>query len=560
MPNRDKISLESLFFQEGESIVKTNKISRFERSHKHILARLDHLNYHTADCAFINSKSQNKALTIQITLQGNYQLQSIAAGGWLLTTNDITQPNYWFPSLPHLIDFNSNKQILSERQASISNISFNDQRWEIEIDIPANTHLCLVCWQLSSEICDELTDLLPIETVGYFLWGSHTRYNKPSDLYRYLIHGHVYEDRYSWPHHWKTFSENEAHALYVVLNGLKKSTGKRLYSILKEQILLSVLARQNEDGAWLHGMWTHRMECHYRLHCSGMHLLMDALTESRDSNVETALAKAARFIATKSTNIDAGKWFLHDSLETNDETVKEHPGGRYASQILGKKNSNMLVLNTHLDTTIALDRYASLTKDHDYSELISSAKNSLHTVLSLQPAEFLYRPIFTVIYWVWLPRQKGQNLPLHKRILKRIGWKYIIPRIHWLKKYFPRIVMPGGYIDRTIGSKGLADQYHVINLMDLLRYKHRFSDDSYDNLIENALEFTYYSGIIDYWCEQENKRYALGFWAECLYLANKLFLSPRYINWLDDANRKLTQYSQGYSPSELKGNLEFEDD
>ena len=99
---------------------------------------------------------------------------------------------------------------------------------------PEGWTLDAVVWKLDDPaLIDELMELAPVETQGYFLLGSHTRYGQPADLYRHLIHGWVYEDRYAWPHKRRICSENDAHALHLIFSGLQHATGKRIYGLLK---------------------------------------------------------------------------------------------------------------------------------------------------------------------------------------------------------------------------------------------------------------------------------------------------------------------------------------
>ncbi|NWG75112.1 MAG: hypothetical protein HXY24_10980, partial [Rubrivivax sp.] len=62
------------------------------------------------------------------------------------------------------------------------------------------------------------------------------------------MHGHIYENHEVWPNYWRVCSELDAYALYVTLTGLLRATGKKLYDLLRTQVVFSVIARQAEDG------------------------------------------------------------------------------------------------------------------------------------------------------------------------------------------------------------------------------------------------------------------------------------------------------------------------
>ena len=131
-------------------------------------------------------------------------------------------------------------------------------------------------------------------------------------------------------------SENDAHALYVTLTGLYRATGKRIYDLLRTQVVLSTVDRLGDDGAFRHGEWSKDMESHYRLHASGMHLMMDYLAERQDPVVAAALEKAAAFLASRPDKTAMGAWFLHDDLEQSVEGMGKSPFAWKPGRALGK--------------------------------------------------------------------------------------------------------------------------------------------------------------------------------------------------------------------------------
>jgi len=211
-----------------------------------------------------------------------------------------------------------------------------------------------------------------------------------------------------------------------------------------------------------------------------MHMLMDALSECDDPALRQALERAAAFLSQQVDELDIGVWFLHDELEHRVETMRDAPFRWLPSRALGKSEANMLVLNTHLDATVALDRYAQVTGDARYRPLVAKSVRATRAALAMRPAEWLYRPIYKAIRRTFLPTSNGQQLSWHQRALKRVAWKYLLPLLPHIKTRYPRLVMPGGYIERELSLKIFASDYLPINLMDLLRYRSRFIDDSLD--------------------------------------------------------------------------------
>ena len=320
-----------------------------------------------ADCLFLRAEAPAR-----LQLDGNYTLQRCTAGGWLLASKDPSVSSYWLPTAATLRRVSNQGHILEERAAEVDEFDLDTSGVAIAFaSIPGGWTLDATVWRLNdAELIGDLQTLAPIETQGYFLLGSHTRYGQPADLYRHLVHGWVYEDRYAWPHKRRICSENDAHALYLIFNSLQHTTGKRIYALLKAQLLLSVLSRQSEDGGFRHGEWTDGMESHYRLHCSALHLIMDALTERGDVVIRAALARGMAFISDKHDATDAGVWFYHDELEMSEAGMRNAPFKWWPSRALGKSPQNMLVLNTQLDTLVALERYGTLTGDTQYAPLV----------------------------------------------------------------------------------------------------------------------------------------------------------------------------------------------
>jgi hypothetical protein len=505
-----------------------------------------------AECLFVRAGSTG----VSVVLDGQYKVEVIPGGGWLVVPAMDSQPTYWLPRLPIRRNLDADGHILVEKPAAIEGIEAAPSMMALRIGAGEGV-LDFVVWRLDDPLLvEELGTLTPLEQQAWYMWGSHTVYARPADVYQHLIYGHVYENRTQWPFYWKICSENDAHALYVTLTGLFRATGKRIYDLLCCQLALSVIDRLGEDGAFRHGEWSKGMESHYRLHASGMHLMMDHLAERDDPAVAATLARAASFLASRPDRTELGAWFLHDDLEQSPESMKQSPFTWKPSRVLGKSPSNMLVLNTHLDTLIGLDRFSQQSGQSEYAGLVDSAVGAVNKVLALRPAEVLYRMVSSILYLTFLPAAKAASLPMHQRVIKRIGWKWLAPRLHLLKTAHPRLVMPGGYIDRAVSLKGVSDAYQSINLMDLLRFARRFPATSVDDVLHEALAFTHKSGLLDRWAEIPQKAYALGFWAEALWHACMLYPNIEYRIWLAEAMLRLEAKNMGLPPSLLGANAE----
>jgi hypothetical protein len=513
----------------------------------------------SVQCAFLSFSAAN-GVPLWVGVNGAYQLQTPAAGGWLLLPAEAGGDSYWVPQPPMLRRFDKDGHILSHRKADITGFEVSASKLGIALEVPDGHVLDLVVWRIPAEDADLFISLQQpstLELQRYFLWSSHTSYEKPADVYLHLVHGHVYENHEVWPKYWRVCSELDAYGLYVTLTGLLRATGKRLYDLLRIQVVFSIIARQAEDGGWYHGEWSNDMESHYRLHAGGMHMLAAYFEETHDPVVGAALKKAAAFAALRIDRLNCGMWYLHDSLEENTETLKKYPFRFAASRALGKSPSNLLVLNTHLDTNIAMQRYRQVTGDAQHDALIASANATTKSILELRPAEWLYRPLFRAIGLTFLPVEKAKALSLPLRVIKRIAWKYLLPKLPQIKARFPRLVMPGGFIERDLVQFSFSVRYQPVNLMDLIRTRHLFNDATLDDLLEESFAFTQQSGIKERWKEFKGKEDdSLGFWAEALYHHCLVKSDARYRAWLAEAIMDLEDNGLGLSPSLLGANAE----
>ena len=500
-------------------------------------------------CAFLRLKNN---LNVELIVDNPYKFQELKSGGYLGKPKANNQPYLWLPDLPKTRQINIDNCILSEQLAPVYSITWDNKNdLSFQMHGSENSVIDGIIWQFDEGFStDEIISLLPAESQGYFLLGSHGCVNKPADLYRHLIHGAVYDLRYSWPHNKKCFSENEAHALYTVFSGLEKVTGKALYRYFQQQLVLSLIQRQSDDGGWYHGMWTDSSECHYRLQTSGVHLLMDEFQRTNCPQVRLALQKAVNFLSKTTDQLDCGIWFLHDSLELSEQAMNRGPFKWIANKTLGKSASNMLVLNTHLDITIALNRYGQITGDNQYQDLVVSALNSTRAVLGLRTADWLYKPLFWAIGLTMLPTGKASKLSLPIRAIKRFAAEYLIKKLPDIKARFPRLVMPNGYIDRELSLRTWAIDYQPINLMDLARHAYAFPQAFDETILDKAIEFTQTSGLIKRYRDlPPNLRYSVGFWSEALYYRCLAKSDIKYRQWLVEAMLESHDLKFGMSPS-----------
>jgi hypothetical protein len=515
-----------------------------------------------ASCCFLRLH-KGAARTLRFRTSGAYRLQAGESGGWLLMPADTGAPAYWFPQPPILRCQDALGHVLAERPVSLTGLHATPADMSIDLRLPADWHLDWVVWRFSPEareLATGLGQILNIERRPYFLWGSKVNFILPAGVYQYLLHGHVYTNDFVWPRNWKFHSELDAYGLYLALDGLHLATGKALYGLMKRQMLYSVITAQAEDGGWYQGEWTDLMESHYRLHNAAMLMLTAGLEEFDDDIIRTALAKAAAFLSTCADQTDIGHWFLHDSLENSAEAMEEMRRQTKTpwipSRTLGKSATNKLILNTHLDAIIALDRYQALTGDNQYAGQLDSARTATRTLLNLRPAEMLYRLLYWAIGLTLLPKDEAMRLPFPLRVLKRFTWMHLTPQMHRVKRFFPRLVMPGGLIERHLAPLHYDINYHPVNVMDLARYWRRFPAEDLSAVIAEAVKAVAGGTMLEYWAEAKPRQFAIVTWVDALYHLCTLNPDQAYRRHLVQAMLKAQDLGLGLPPSLLGGDAE----
>jgi len=511
-----------------------------------------------ASCCFLRIPS-GEARSVRCTVQGVSQIESCQSGGWLLKPAAHNLPSYWIPQLPQARKLDSQQRILSEQSVAITGFNVTSDELSIEMEIPGDMSLDWAIWRFpatDSAISASLERPLVLETQPIFLWTSQTCFQSPADVYLYLVHGHVYVDRFIWPRMWKICSELDAYGLYVSLTGLEQATGKIFYSLLKRQLLFSVISRQSEDGGWYHGEWTDLMESHYRFHNGAMLLMTAALREKPDDIVSKALERAAHYISSHTDNTDLGLWFLHDSLEEDADMMRklcEQTGATWIpARTLGKSPTNKMILNTHLDTIVTLEQYRDVSSDNQYTEQVTSARAAARALLALRPAEPLYRIMYRGIRLTLLPKPEARKLPVIVRAIKRLTWKYITPKLlPRVKRTYPRLVMPGGFIERHLSMPHYDINYHPVNILDLTRLWRCFPDEDLGEILAQAVTAVSDSSILQLWAESKPRHFSVVVWVDALYQLCTLKQDASYRKLLAEGIMIIVDTGLGLPPSLL---------
>ncbi|HTS21083.1 MAG TPA: hypothetical protein VMN79_04660 [Casimicrobiaceae bacterium] len=514
----------------------------------------------TASCCFF-SHALGPGQTALFRLRGIYALEACPSGGWLLKPVDAQLPTYWIPQAPVARGFDALGRIVSESPCSLRAVTPAAAETALELAVRTKANLELAVWSLpaGTGLATSLEQPSALEAQPIFMWASHTALRGAGEVYRYIAHGSVYENRFDWRRKRKICSELEAYSLYVALRGLEAATHKTIYRLLRLQLVLSVVARQSADGGWKHGEWTDFMESHYRFHCGAMLLLESALEDlpeaAADGTIRRSLERAAALLSRCVDSTDIGTWFLHDSLEQSLE-LTEKSGMRWVpSRVLGKSVTNKMILNTHLDAIVALDRYRELTGDDRFATEIQSALLATRRLLALRPAEPLYRLLYRGVGLTLLPAEELSRLSAPLRIARRLTRRCVVPQLHRIKRRFPRMVMPGGLIERHLSRLHFGTNYHSVNVSDLARLRRRFFGEDFDAVLREGAAAVTGTSLLRYWVEAKEHQ-ALGFWVEATYQLAMLHPEPGWRAHLAEAMLAALDAGLGLPPSLLGANPE----
>jgi len=365
-------------------------------------------------------------------------------------------------------------------------------------------------------------------------------YQGINDVWDYFIGPKIYSTAHQ-VHRKGWESQNVAFVLYYYLDFLHNRTAKRIYALLCDFIAYSLMLSLPADNRWRHGIWTDVAETHTVHQIAGIHILLSYYQRTARQAFLLKAKDAMDFLISIADKLSDDKiWFLHDTLETNmaDSGLFYKIFG---STAFGKADSNTLCINSHIATLTALHRLNQLDTSDKYSTYFEKGLSALKNVLQANPCDWLYlcacRPRDLLIRLCMKTESK-----IAKKLLK--AWTLILMRhlLGFLKKKFPRIVMPNGFIERDLSHSSLSDIYHFLNIQAMLILYSRTKTDWLLKQIKKSVKYSTATGLADYVFNREPK--AMLFLDILLLYSGTinqdyLPLLPRYLARFQQANSAL---------------------
>jgi hypothetical protein len=461
--------------QNGDVCFAANDFQRLKRYQKEYSQLIDiHCKYN-AIISYILIRLEDTPKEISFFQEGTitHSLESNEFGILLRIAHGENKFTIWLPAAPVGFCFDKHQRIVASSQLNLS------YHWEIfphlrlvltrSRDVAETiTFPFLVLQDPEGSFYDELRFLNDYERRLYRKTDWFFS-RKPSAIWNYLINGSVYDPR-SWKGIDKRFKCQQcAYAWWSYFCFLHEETGKKIYDVLQDEIAYSVLLDMSENGEWGHGYWSDDMETHARFHLDGIHLLISQYEKTRENIWLVAAERGMNFVFSHLTEFinEEDIWFLHDTLERQNSGLH----ARFKPKIFGKKLESTLCLNTHLQALTVLSRLRHILPENSiYLGMFDKGMRALQKVLDHRTAEFFYRPLMSLIIGnrVNVNKARNESCSAWDRLKNGLEWR-LVQKIYWLlRRKFPRIVFPGGFIERDLNFSFFSEIYHIINLKDLL--------------------------------------------------------------------------------------------
>ena len=540
-PERD--SIQSIF--EDEHFQRQRIVNKFQKD-----IEIDVINDDIDDsgmkCCFI-SLQLPEGQRCQSVIE-NAQVVSGSIGRLIDCDNELM---LWIPKEPVSRDYDAQGRIVNKSQMTFETESCQE-KLSLSVTGAGSKRVefgVVIFAKQADRFKTELLSLKPIETMKS-VKGNWLIYEDPSDIWDYMINGTFFNSKHG-PKLKGFESQNIAFALYHHLDFLHKKTGKDIYRLLHEMVAYSVKISLTKEDCWRHGIWTDLKEVHTVHQAVGIQVLI-AHFEKTGRPVFLQKAKDAMdyLISMADELSDNGLWFLHDELELSEKNVRLFYKNIVPSNAFGKSISNTLCVNSHLLTLIVLYDLARLDPSGKYRDCYSRGYGSLKKVLLAQPCGLLYSVLYRLYDFFGKLDKENTNVAV-KKINKVYGLalrRHILPV---LKKWFPWIVMPNGFLERDLSYSVLSENYHILNIKEMLMLYYYERDKWLETIITRSINYTIDSGYVRSFAERDLR--ASKFLEVILMYA--AFIDEEYFKYLAEYIRFFKNYGIAMSVDALSNPL-----
>ncbi len=404
---------------------------------------------------------------------------------------------YWLARSGSFRLYDSHKKI-SESIETLFEVNDGDGAVILSVDARSGYRfeLSVVVFDEAQSYANELAEFDSVETMKV-VRGTWFAYENICDAWKHLINGVVWVFESHGDVEGRP-GEQVAYVLYHYLSFLGNRTGKRIYSFERDLVAYSLMLTLPPDGRWCHGICTDTMETHTVFQVCAIDVLMSHYERTSQDVFLAKACDAVYYLVTVVDEMaDGGIWFLHDTLEMSIETVCLYYKPLVESEVFGKSVSNTLTLNSHVWTLILLKRFYELTGDEKCLRFFDRGMASLGVVLEARPATFPYRIVYGVqdMMVKSLSRKYRRHVVNLMRRYESMLRGFILPA---MKRRFPRLVMPNGFVERDLCYAHWSNFYNALNLKVLLILYGQTGCEQLVETISSGVNYCLASGIIEY--------------------------------------------------------------
>ncbi len=419
---------------------------------------------------FVQVSAGDGPQEISLTGQGEivHCLQTFEMGTLLRLKKEDGECTAWFPSVTGWGRFYFDKhqrigiskgQGLSCQLEIYPRINLRVMRPEVIGEVAVFSYV--ICQDPTGQLFQELTNLGKVER-DLYLKSEWFSASVPSDIWKYLINGSLYDPRADRKIGKRFKCQQCAYSWWTYFRFLYQETGKKIYGIMQDEVALSVLIDMGDNGEWGHGFWSDDIETHARFHLDGVHLLISQYEKTQEVMWLEAAERGVNFLSMHlMEELDDGSlWFLHDTIELVD---KRH---HFQSSLFGKSPGNSLCINTHVQALTVLCRLSQVAPDNaNYAEMYERGLKALRRVLECRSGEIFFKFLIP-----WIVRNTIWT-DCHTKVgrLVRGLEALFLQMVYWpLRRQFPRLVQPGGFTERDLTIAYFSHSYHNTNMKDFL--------------------------------------------------------------------------------------------